>query len=358
MSHFDSAQRTRESLHLSPRYSVHTSDAQLLHNLSTIDVQTPAVVNKSTFSKFIPNITILIARANSTNITKEEATSLAKTLSSIPSLKGISNVLNSPDSITRIITNSNPTVKSSGEQTVQQPPPPPPSSASSVQSSFQSHGDDATASASSQASLGKAPPVASSQASPGARAATSTRAAAGTKADAAQATLGSRRNATGTQPIMSDDDTDDDDDDAAAAAASNRKGKSFTNRRHDAPPSLPSAEAFYAKQQVQNARDQAQALPGASRADGTSRAAGATTMTHVPHEQSFMDQSFMSKPFVHKFSHGSATASAAQDQTSRAGAAAAIAAAQATQHPNQPPTDTHHHVEYFNHLHNAWPGGY
>uniref|UniRef100_A0A6C0EWE2 Uncharacterized protein n=1 Tax=viral metagenome TaxID=1070528 RepID=A0A6C0EWE2_9ZZZZ len=292
----------------SPAQSLH-SEAQSLENLSTIDDQTPAVVSKSTssiFSNFLPNITILIARANSTNstdITQEKATSLASTLSSIPSLKGISKNLNSPDSIKLIIVKSTPTVKSPGEQTDEPPspfnpphPPQPPNSfASSVQASLGSSSNTAQAQATTME-----PPV--------------------SRRNQARAPLGSRRNQAGRH--LFEDDTDVDDD-----AASYGKGKSFTNRRQDATPShtgpgdlyaaqqrqqqnahLPpavaasraaGADAAIAAAQVQTSRADAGAR--ASRAAGAAGAAGDQTMTSVPHEQSFMGETF-----VRQFSTGSA----------------------------------------------------
>ena len=312
-----------QSLLSSDVQSLHTSDAESLENSST----PPAVVNKSTssiFSKFLPDITILIARANSTNstdITKEEATSLASTLSSIPSLKGISKVLNSPESIKQIIDNSKSTVKSSGEQTKEPatttlPPPPHNSFASSARSSFQSHGDDATASASSQASLGQDPLGSSSNA-----AQADTSRAPGT----ASAPSARRRPATNRLTLVNDDDSTTDADSSRQSlslsddAASNRKGKSFTNRRHPFTPPYTGPGDLYAKQQVQQLKAP---LPQAYRAAGTSRAAtstraaagaaGAPTMTTVPHEQSFMGQ-----PFVEQFSTGSATATTSFRPTHR-----------------------------------------
>ena len=99
LSRFNSAQSSQRS----DAQSFQNSDAESLRYPST----TSPVVIKSTpsiFTNFLPNITILIAQANSTNITEDKATSLATTLSSIPSLQEISKNFNSADSITQIIT--------------------------------------------------------------------------------------------------------------------------------------------------------------------------------------------------------------------------------------------------------------
>ena len=262
----------------------HNSDEELLHS-DALSLQTytqslatpPAVVSESTssiFSKFLPDITILIARANSTNstdITQEKATSLASTLSSIPSLKGISNGFKSADTIKQIIEKSKPTENSSGKPTDVQPPPQdddePPPPPSSARSSFQSLGDDG------QDPLGSSSNAAQEQ----------TSRAAGT----ASPPSARRRPAKNRVELFHGDDSATDDDLSRQSlllsddAASYGKGKSFTNRRQQFTSTHPSAVAFNAAQQrqQQNAHSpQAQAPHGAagtSRAQATLGAAGA-----------------------------------------------------------------------------------
>jgi len=321
--HAKSSQLLDESIQWSdaespPAQSFHTSDAQPLQNSSitgTEKAKTPAtVVSESTssiFSKFIPDITILIARANSTNstdITQEEATSLASTLSSIPSLKGISKEFNSPESIKQIIVKSKSTENSSGEPPTNPRgtnPPPPPNSLASSASSVQSLGDDGQASLVSSRNTARA----------------KTYRAAGTASPPVK--------------LFNDDDSTTDDESSQKSLSLSDDADlngPYEYRREDVPPSHPGPVAFYAKQQRQNARDPAPALPGASRAATSTRAAagaaGTRTMTTVPH-----DKSFMGEPFVRQFSPDTATASAAQDQTSRAGARGSSGAAGASRAP-------------------------
>jgi hypothetical protein len=93
----------------------------------------------------------------------------------------------------------------------------------------------------------------------------------------------------------------------------------YDHRRHPFISTSTGPGELYAKQQVAASRAGAKVQTfraAGAKADAAQayRAAGARNMSPVPHNKSFMGQ-----PFVEQFPHGSATASAAQDQTSPGG---------------------------------------